>query len=266
VNPNQSLWMQADVDALVAGIKGNGVISGIGVTWSSGWTFNVAAGSIYVSGSTVSVSSTSVSVLQANGGRHRLDLIVVNSSGVVSAVQGNVSLTPTAPSLPANSLLLATVFVPAGATALSADRVVDKRVMVTAGSGTGSVTSVALSAPNILSVSGSPVLTTGTLALSLASQTQNLIFAAPNGSSGTPTFRAMVNADLPFTVLPVANGGTGITTFSWDHTRNTPLTTPSSVATGDLWIEASGTSPSRTISVILRDADGTNVTLFTVVR
>ena len=29
------------------------------------------------------------------------------------------------------------------------------------------------------------------------SQTANYIFAAPNGSSGTPSFRAMVAADIP---------------------------------------------------------------------
>lgn len=36
INPNQSLWMQADVDALVAGIKGTGVVAGCAVTWSTG--------------------------------------------------------------------------------------------------------------------------------------------------------------------------------------------------------------------------------------
>lgn len=64
-------------------------------------------------------------------------------------------------------------------------------------SANGTVTSVALTAPNIFSVSGSPVTTTGTLALSLASQTANTIFAAPNGSTGTPSFRALAAADIP---------------------------------------------------------------------
>jgi hypothetical protein len=34
-------------------------------------------------------------------------------------------------------------------------------------------------------------------AISLASQTQNLFFASPNGSTGTPVFRAIVAADVP---------------------------------------------------------------------
>ena len=59
------------------------------------------------------------------------------------------------------------------------------------------VTSVGLSLPGIFTVSGSPVTTTGTLTATLASQTANTVFAAPNGSAGTPTFRALAYADLP---------------------------------------------------------------------
>lgn len=62
----------------------------------------------------------------------------------------------------------------------------------------GTVTSVGLSAPSFLTVSGSPVTTAGTLALTLATQSSNLIFAGPTtGSAAAPTFRAMVAADLP---------------------------------------------------------------------
>lgn len=67
---------------------------------------------------------------------------------------------------------------------------------VGAGAG-GSVTSVGLSMPSIFSVTGSPVTTSGTLAASLASENANTVFAAPNGVAGTPTFRALVGADLP---------------------------------------------------------------------
>lgn len=67
--------------------------------------------------------------------------------------------------------------------------------------GTGSVTSVALSLPAIFSVTGSPVTTSGTLTASLASQTANTVFAAPNGSAGAPTFRALVAADIPALTL-----------------------------------------------------------------
>jgi len=59
------------------------------------------------------------------------------------------------------------------------------------------VSSVGLSAPSIFSVSGSPITSAGTLAITLASESANSIFAAPNGSSGTPSFRSLVAADLP---------------------------------------------------------------------
>lgn len=64
--------------------------------------------------------------------------------------------------------------------------------------GTGTVTSVALTAPSILSVAGSPITTAGTLALSLATQTANTIFAGPtSGGVVAPTFRSLVSADIP---------------------------------------------------------------------
>lgn len=64
--------------------------------------------------------------------------------------------------------------------------------------GGGTVTSVALALPtNEFTISGSPVTTTGTLTGAWKSQNQNLVFASPDGSSGTPAFRALVAADIP---------------------------------------------------------------------
>lgn len=64
--------------------------------------------------------------------------------------------------------------------------------------GTGTVTSVALTVPSFLSVAGSPITTSGTLAVTLTNETANFIFAGPtSGGAATPTFRAQVFADLP---------------------------------------------------------------------
>lgn len=58
------------------------------------------------------------------------------------------------------------------------------------------VSSVALSVPSFLSVTGTPVTTTGTLAISLATQTANTVFAGPtSGGVATPTFRALIIGD-----------------------------------------------------------------------
>lgn len=83
-----------------------------------------------------------------------------------------------------------------------------------AAGGTGSVTSVALSLPAFITVSGSPVTTSGTLTGTLASQAQNLFFASPNGSSGAPTFRAIVLADLPATYQYYAWSTNATTSFT----------------------------------------------------
>lgn len=88
--------------------------------------------------------------------------------------------------------------------------------------GTGTVTSVALAAPAIFSVTGSPVTTTGTFTLGLTSQAQNLVWASPDGIAGNPLFRALVAADIP--ALPeskVANLTTDLGTLTTNVSSNT---------------------------------------------
>ena len=68
---------------------------------------------------------------------------------------------------------------------------------VTAG-GSGTVTSVAMTVPTgEFGLSGSPVTSSGTLALTWQNQTTGKVLAAPNGSTGAPTFRALAAADIP---------------------------------------------------------------------
>src|SRR5215831_8598185 len=71
--------------------------------------------------------------------------------------------------------------------------------------GGGTVTSVGLSVPTGFTVSGSPVTTSGTLALGLSNESANTVWAGPaTGVPAAPTFRALVATDLP--------GGTGTVT------------------------------------------------------
>lgn len=73
------------------------------------------------------------------------------------------------------------------------------------GGGGGAVT---LSTPtDILTTTGSPG---STLSITKASQTANKVWASPDNASGVPTFRALVNRDLP--LLAIATGGTGAAT------------------------------------------------------
>lgn len=67
---------------------------------------------------------------------------------------------------------------------------------------TGTVTNIATGS----GLNGGPITTTGTISLATAygdtvnpygSKTANYVLAAPNGSAGTPSFRALVAADIP---------------------------------------------------------------------
>lgn len=87
--------------------------------------------------------------------------------------------------------------------------------------GGGSVTSVAMTGDGVIfnaSVTGSPVVSSGTLVPSLKTQNINIVLAGPSsGGAAMPTFRALVAADLPAATtsaqgaVKLANdlGGTG---------------------------------------------------------
>lgn len=81
------------------------------------------------------------------------------------------------------------------------------------GSGVGSVSSVGLSMPSIFTVSGSPVTTIGTLTATLATEVANTVFAGPTtGADASPTFRALVNADVPSALTGKTYNGLTVST------------------------------------------------------
>lgn len=85
-----------------------------------------------------------------------------------------------------------------------------------ASGGTGTVTSVALSLPAELTVSGSPVTSSGTLSAAWASQTAGKVLASPGAATGAPSFRVLAATDLPSHSHPEAqrigvNNQTGTT-------------------------------------------------------
>lgn len=72
----------------------------------------------------------------------------------------------------------------------------------------GSVTSVGLSAPSDFVVSGSPVTSSGTLALTYATQASKKFLAGPaSGADAVPTFRVMAATDLPATSVSAGSYG-----------------------------------------------------------
>lgn len=81
------------------------------------------------------------------------------------------------------------------------------------------VTSVGLSLPNIFTVSGSPVTTTGTLTAALANQNANIVFAGPSsGAAAGPSFRSLVVDDIPtLTASKISNFDTQVRTSRLDQ-------------------------------------------------
>lgn len=92
----------------------------------------------------------------------------------------------------------------------------------------GTVTSVALAdSTGLFNITGSPVTGSGTLTLStFQSKTANTFLAAPNGSSGAPTFRTIVAADVP-----TLNQNTTGTASNITASSNSTLTTLSALTT-----------------------------------
>lgn len=80
----------------------------------------------------------------------------------------------------------------------------------TSSGGSGSVTSVGLSLPNLFTITNSPVTSSGTLTATFVTKASGLVFAGPSsGAAATPTFRALVSGDLPSLsslYLPLAGG------------------------------------------------------------
>lgn len=132
-------------------------------------------------------------------------------------------------------------------------------VGITSG-GTGTVTSVGMTVPSFLSVAGSPITSSGTLAVSLATQAANLVFAGPSsGAAAAPAFRTLVAADIPaLSYAPLTSGssilyGNGTGGFS-NVTIGSGLTFSGGV------LSASGGSGSGTVTSVGLSSSTINIT------
>lgn len=132
-----------------------------------------------------------------------------------------------------------------------------KGLVTAASSGTAPVTSVTGTSPVVSSGGTTPAISLasgyGDTQNPYASKTANFFLAAPNGSAGAPTFRAIVAADVPTLnqnttgtasnvtgVVAIANGGTGQTTAGAAFNALSPIT-----STGDLIIGNGANSSTR---------------------
>lgn len=117
-----------DVDVWVAGWQRTGVLSGCVVTATgSDMDVDVAAGTVAIGDIATTVAGDSLTL--ATGGP-RVDLVVVDSLGAVSVVQGSAASRPAWPTIPPLTAVLAMVYVPTDATTISNAEIVDKRVLL----------------------------------------------------------------------------------------------------------------------------------------
>ena len=126
---------QAEPDSIDFGILAaiharDGVLFGCAVTaqGTPDMTVAVAVGRVTVAGVGAAVTAGNVTITAADATNPRFDLIVSNSSGTLSATAGTAAANPVFPAIPATSVVLAAVYVPANDTTIAANQITDKRL------------------------------------------------------------------------------------------------------------------------------------------
>lgn len=118
-----------------------------------------------------------------------VDATILTDANTVTVPQGGTGLS----SLTTGNYLRAS-----SSTTLQQRTPAQVRSDIGAGTGNGTVTSVALSPPTGMTVTGSPVTGSGTLNLSWAGNSPNRFLATPTTTLGAPTFRQIAAVDLPW--------------------------------------------------------------------
>lgn len=131
-NAAQAQVDKVDLDIVVAGVAGTGVLSGCAVTaqGSPDMTLAVASGTVKVGATVVGVTAGNVTITTAHATNPRFDLVVVNDSGTKSVTAGTAAAAPVFPAIPASSVVLAAVYVPANDTTMASNQIVDKRMLL----------------------------------------------------------------------------------------------------------------------------------------
>ncbi len=123
-----------DFEILLLGYQRTGVLSGCVVSEdpvTPDLTVDVALGVVLLDGNQIAVSvQLGNAITTGDGSNPRVDLVSINSSGSVVITDGVAGAVPEAPAIPASSIPLAFVFVPASDTTIEDNQIVDKRVFI----------------------------------------------------------------------------------------------------------------------------------------
>ena len=121
-----------DIAILVSGYAMTGVVSGCAVTaqTSPDMTVAVAVGVVSVAGINAAVAAGNVTIGAAHATAPRKDIVVVGSTGTKAVVAGTAAVQLLKPAIPASSVVLAEVYVPAADTAIASNQITDKRVVL----------------------------------------------------------------------------------------------------------------------------------------
>ncbi|MGD9953464.1 MAG: hypothetical protein AB7S87_12880, partial [Burkholderiales bacterium] len=116
-----------------AGAMGHGVIQGCAVAaqGSPDMTVAVAVGTVQVLGMrTRKVAAGNAAIGAADATNPRIDFVCVDATGTKQVVAGAAAAYPVMPAIPAGYVVLAAVYVPATDTAINANQIIDKRVIL----------------------------------------------------------------------------------------------------------------------------------------
>lgn len=132
---DNSASYEADLDNLVQGVRGNGIIpSGVAVSAQAtpNMTVKVSSGSAVYGKALLTIAAVSSLTIAAANTTPRTDLVSMNSSGVISVTTGTPGTTPKPPPLPATSVMLAYVSVPSATAAITNALIFDRRILINA--------------------------------------------------------------------------------------------------------------------------------------
>lgn len=189
-------------------LSANNVISGFTTTATAAGTTSLSVTSTQIQVFTGTTTQTVTMPVTSTLVQGQQFTIINNSTGVVTVQSSGAN---TIQAMASNTQLTLTCILTSGTTAASWDwQYAPTQNSITS----GTVTSVAMTVPSFLSVSGSPITSSGTLAVSL---------------SGT--------------ALPITSGGTGQTTASAAFNALSPIT-----STGDL-IVGNGTNSATRLGI-----------------